>query len=76
MLQAGQSVLDAAVDSALDVPYACKAGVCSACRCKITKGQVEMIANHALDDYEIEQGYILACQSYPTSELVDVEFDH
>tara|TARA_B100000927_G_C16455416_1_gene465605 strand:- start:66 stop:1127 length:1062 start_codon:yes stop_codon:yes gene_type:complete len=76
MMQAGQSVLDAALDSALDVPYACKAGVCSTCRCKVIKGQVEMIANHALEDYEIEQGYILACQSYPTSELVDVEFDH
>ena len=76
MMQAGQSVLDAALDSTLDVPYACKAGVCSTCRCKVTKGQVEMIANHALEDYEIEQGYILACQSYPTSELVDVEFDH
>ena len=75
-MQAGQSVLEAALDHALDAPYACKAGVCSSCRCKVTKGQVEMIANHALEDYEIEQGYILACQSYPTSELVDVEFDH
>jgi ring-1,2-phenylacetyl-CoA epoxidase subunit PaaE len=35
-----------------------------------------MIANHALEDYEIEQGYVLACQSYPTTEQVDVEFDH
>ncbi|NBT43293.1 MAG: phenylacetic acid degradation protein, partial [Alphaproteobacteria bacterium] len=45
-------------------------------RCKVTKGAVEMIANHALEDYEIEQGYVLACQSYPTTEQVDVEFDH
>ncbi len=75
-MQAGQSVLEAALDHALDAPYACKAGVCSSCRCKVTKGQVEMITNHALEDYEIEQGYILACQSYPTSELIDVEFDH
>lgn len=75
-MEAGQSVLDAALDHALDAPYACKAGVCSTCRCKVTKGAVEMIANHALEDYEIEQGYVLACQSYPTTEQVDVEFDH
>jgi ring-1,2-phenylacetyl-CoA epoxidase subunit PaaE len=75
-MAAGQSVLDAALDHALDAPYACKAGVCSTCRCKVAKGTVEMIANHALEDYEIEQGYVLACQSYPTSQQVDVEFDH
>lgn len=75
-MEAGQSVLDAALDHTLDAPYACKAGVCSTCRCKVTKGAVEMITNHALEDYEIEQGYVLACQSYPTTEQVDVEFDH
>lgn len=75
-MEPGQSVLDAALEHTLDAPFACKAGVCSTCRCKVTKGQVEMIANHALEDYEIEQGYVLACQSYPTSQQLEVEFDH
>ncbi|MEC8177331.1 MAG: 2Fe-2S iron-sulfur cluster-binding protein, partial [Pseudomonadota bacterium] len=75
-MNADQSILEASLDHALDAPYACKAGVCSTCRCKVTKGQVDMIANHALEDYEIEQGYVLACQSFPVSDRVDVEFDH
>ena len=75
-MNADQSILEASLDHALDAPYACKAGVCSTCRCKVTRGQVDMIANHALEDYEIEQGYVLACQSFPVSDRVDVEFDH
>ena len=75
-INADQSILDASLDHALDAPYACKAGVCSTCRCKVTRGHVDMIANHALEDYEIEQGYVLACQSFPVSDRVDVEFDH
>ena len=75
-INADQSILEASLDHALDAPYACKAGVCSTCRCKVTRGQVDMIANHALEDYEIEQGYVLACQSFPVSDRVDVEFDH
>ena len=75
-MNADQSILEAALDHALDAPYACKAGVCSTCRCKVTRGQVDMVANHALEDYEIEQGYVLACQSFPVSDQVDVEFDH
>ena len=71
-----QSILEASLDHALDAPYACKAGVCSTCRCRVTKGEVDMVANHALEDYEIEQGYVLACQSFPVSDRVDVEFDH
>ncbi len=71
-----QSILEASLDHALDAPYACKSGVCSTCRCRVTKGEVDMVANHALEDYEIEQGYVLACQSFPVSDRVDVEFDH
>ena len=75
-VEPNQSILEAALDHDLGAPYACKAGVCSTCRCRVTKGEVDMIANHALEDYEIEQGYVLACQSFPVSEQVDVEFDH
>lgn len=69
------SVLDAALENALDAPFACKAGVCSTCRCRVLEGEVEMIANHALEDYEVEKGYVLSCQSYPVSDRVVVDYD-
>jgi len=55
------SILDAALQNNLDAPYACKAGVCSTCRCRVLEGEVEMVANHALEDYEVEKGYVLSC---------------
>lgn len=70
-----QSVLDAALENALDAPYACKAGVCSTCKCKVLEGEVEMIANHALEDYEVERGYVLSCQAYPLTDRVVVDYD-
>ncbi|MFS4582100.1 2Fe-2S iron-sulfur cluster-binding protein [Phaeobacter sp. C3_T13_0] len=69
------TVLDAALDNAMDAPYACKAGVCSTCRCKVIEGDVEMVANHALEDYEVEKGYVLSCQAYPISDRVIVDYD-
>ncbi|MDW4496455.1 1,2-phenylacetyl-CoA epoxidase subunit PaaE [Sulfitobacter sp. D35] len=70
-----QSILDAALENALDAPYACKAGVCSTCKCKVLEGEVEMIANHALEDYEVERGYVLSCQAYPLTDRVVVDYD-
>ena len=69
------SILDAALANDIDAPYACKAGVCSTCRCKVLEGEVEMIANHALEDYEVEKGYVLSCQSYPLTDRVVVDYD-
>lgn len=69
------TILDAALDNAMDAPYACKAGVCSTCRCKVIEGQVEMVSNHALEDYEVEKGYVLSCQSYPVTDTVVVDYD-
>lgn len=63
------SLLDAAIKSDLDVPFACKAGVCSTCKAKVLEGDVEMIANHALEDYEVDAGYVLSCQCYPVSSV-------
>lgn len=62
------SLLEAAIQANLDVPYACKAGVCSTCKAKVLDGEVEMVANHALEDYEVEQGYVLTCQCFPVSD--------
>ncbi len=69
------SILDAALENALDAPFACKAGVCSTCRCKVIEGEVEMVANHALEDYEVEKGYVLSCQAYPLTDTVVVDYD-
>lgn len=69
------SILDAALENAMDAPFACKAGVCSTCRCRVLEGEVEMLANHALEDYEVEKGYVLSCQAYPVSDRVIVDYD-
>lgn len=71
----GQTLLDAALENGQDAPHACKAGVCSTCMCKVLKGEVEMITNHALEDYEVERGYVLSCQTYPVSDDVTIDFD-
>lgn len=69
------SILDAARANTMDAPYACKAGVCSTCKCRVIEGDVEMIANHALEDYEVEKGFVLSCQSYPVTDKVIVDYD-
>ena len=69
------SILDTALNNGLDAPFACKAGVCSTCKCKVTSGEVEMVANHALEDYEVAGGYVLSCQSFAVSEAVSVVYE-
>ena len=69
------TVLDAALKEGMELPFACKAGVCSTCRAMLIEGEVDMDANYALEDYEIARGYILTCQSYPTSDKIAVDFD-
>ncbi|MHC6226865.1 1,2-phenylacetyl-CoA epoxidase subunit PaaE [Pseudomonas sp. X10] len=70
-----QSVLDAGNAIGAELPYSCKAGVCSTCKCKVVEGEVEMDSNHALEDYEVAAGYVLSCQSYPVSDKVVLDFD-
>jgi len=69
------ALLDAALNQGLELPYACKGGVCSTCRALLVEGEVDMDANFALEDYEIARGYILTCQSYPVTDRVVVDFD-
>jgi len=71
----GNSVLDAALDAGADVPYACKGAVCCTCRAKVLEGSVEMEMNYALEDDEVEDGYVLTCQSHPTSKKLVVSYD-
>ena len=70
-----QSILQAALENNLDAPFSCQAGVCSTCRCKVIEGDIEMVANHALQDDEIAKGYALSCQSYPLSDHLIVQYD-
>lgn len=69
------TILDAAMREGMEVPYACKAGVCSTCRAMLVDGQADMDANYALEDYEIARGYILTCQAYPVSDKIIVDYD-
>jgi ring-1,2-phenylacetyl-CoA epoxidase subunit PaaE len=68
-------VLDAAQRVRGDLPFACKGGVCGTCRAKVTAGEVTMRRNYALEDDEVAAGYVLTCQSLPTSDAVTVDYD-
>ncbi len=70
-----QFVLDAALAKDLDAPYSCKGGVCSSCIAKVTEGNVEMVQNNVLTDADLKLGYILTCQSRPTSPSLTVDYD-
>jgi ring-1,2-phenylacetyl-CoA epoxidase subunit PaaE len=68
-------VLDAAMRAGLELPFSCRAGVCSTCRTKVVRGEVEMAQNYALEDWELEQGYILACQSCVKTPVLELDYD-
>ncbi|WP_298892257.1 1,2-phenylacetyl-CoA epoxidase subunit PaaE [uncultured Psychroserpens sp.] len=69
------NILDAALGAGADLPFACKGGVCSTCKCQVVDGEVEMKINYALEDKEVAQNYVLSCQAVPTTEKVVVDFD-
>jgi ring-1,2-phenylacetyl-CoA epoxidase subunit PaaE len=70
-----QTVLEAALKQGLDVPYSCQGGICSSCICKITEGTAEMKKNQILSDAEVSEGLTLACQAYPTTATIKIDFD-
>lgn len=71
----GDSVLNAALLEGVDLPFACKGGVCCTCRAKLVEGDVEMDINYALEADELAAGFILTCQSHPRTEKVVIDFD-
>lgn len=71
----GPTILEAAIQAGADLPFACRAGVCATCRAKLVKGKVTMDQNYSLAEEELEQGFILACQSHPASEKLIIDFD-
>jgi ring-1,2-phenylacetyl-CoA epoxidase subunit PaaE len=70
-----ETVLEAGMREGMELPHACKSGVCSTCRAMLVEGEVDMDQNFALEDYEIARGYILTCQSYPATDQVTVNYD-
>ncbi|MFD9356721.1 2Fe-2S iron-sulfur cluster-binding protein [Streptomyces sp. NPDC060031] len=71
----GESLLDAVLRNRADAPYACKGGVCGTCRAFLVTGEVRMDRNFALESEETEAGFVLACQSHPVTEDVEIDFD-
>jgi ring-1,2-phenylacetyl-CoA epoxidase subunit PaaE len=74
-VNANESILNAALRVRPDVPFACAGGVCGTCRARLVTGNVTMTENYALEPDELERGYILTCQSRPTTEKVVVDYD-
>lgn len=70
-----EPILDAALKQGADLPYACKGGVCCTCKARLIEGEVEMEVHWGLEEEEIQQGYILTCQSHPKTAKVVVDFD-
>ena len=74
-LQDDVTILDAALAQGADLPFACKGGMCCTCKAKLVSGEVIMDVHWGLEEEEVEQGYILTCQSYPKTEKLIVDFD-
>lgn len=71
----GKTILEALDSAGLDVPFSCRGGVCCTCKAKIVEGSAQMRINFALTDQEVAQGYILTCQSHPTSKVLKINYD-
>jgi ring-1,2-phenylacetyl-CoA epoxidase subunit PaaE len=72
----GESILDAALRAGMDLPFACKGGMCSTCRAKLVEGEAQMEVNYSLEPWELKAGFILTCQARPVSDRVVVDYDH
>ena len=70
-----ETILDGAQATRSDVPFACKGGVCGTCRALVVQGEVDMRRNYALEQAEVDAGFVLTCQTLPVSDGVTVDFD-
>jgi ring-1,2-phenylacetyl-CoA epoxidase subunit PaaE len=70
-----QSVLSAATDAGLDVPFSCTGGVCATCRAHLVDGSVAMTVNYSLQQWELDAGFVLTCQARPTSRVLTLDYD-
>jgi len=70
-----ENVLEAAARAGLELPFSCRAGVCSTCRTKVIRGEVVMAENYALEPWELQAGYVLACQSRVKTPVLELDYD-
>jgi len=70
-----EMLVDAAARGGVEVPYSCRNGMCATCRCKLTSGDATMVQNFSLEPWELEAGFVLACQTRPTSKQITLDFD-
>jgi ring-1,2-phenylacetyl-CoA epoxidase subunit PaaE len=75
MPRSGINIVDAAADQGVELPYSCKGGVCATCRTYVREGEVEMATNYGLEPWEVEKGFVLACQCTPVSDEVLLDYD-
>ena len=71
----GSSIVDAAAEHGIELPYSCKGGVCATCRTHLRSGEVDMAANYGLEPWEVEKGFVLACQGRPLTEEIVLDYD-
>jgi ring-1,2-phenylacetyl-CoA epoxidase subunit PaaE len=71
----GEAILDAALRAGVDLPFACKGGMCSTCRARLVEGRAEMELNYSLEPWELKAGFVLTCQARPTTDRVVVDYD-
>jgi ring-1,2-phenylacetyl-CoA epoxidase subunit PaaE len=72
----GEAILDAALRAGVDLPFACKGGMCSTCRARLVEGEAKMDVNYSLEPWELEKGFILTCQARPVTKRIVVDYDH
>ena len=75
MPRAGTNIVDAAAEHGLELPYSCKGGVCATCRTHVREGEVDMATNYGLEPWEVEKGFVLACQSRPVTNKIVLDYD-
>ncbi len=71
----GENILDAGLHQGANLPFSCKGGICSTCKCRLLEGEVEMDVRHGLQQEEIDNNYILSCQAHPLTDKVKLDFD-
>ena len=75
MARGAANIVDAAAEKGVELPYSCKGGVCATCRTYVRKGEISMAVNYGLEPWEVEKGFVLACQSTPVSDEVLLDYD-
>jgi len=75
MSRDAETILEGAARAGIELPFSCRAGVCSTCRTRLIRGRVQMRVNYALEDWELEQGFILACQSRALTSELELDYD-